>query len=93
MPFLKHDRRPVIRHPHGHPVAVIAAFNVLGDFIPRYFCIEDDNQELFKYKIHSVISTKDRYMLKEFYCVYDTYDYRTNILLIFDITKCRWTIG
>ena len=37
MPFLNSnpDRKPTLRHPQGHPVAVIAAFNTLGDLIPR----------------------------------------------------------
>lgn len=93
MPFLKPDRTPTIHHPQGHPVAVIAAFNVLGELIPRYFCIEDDYQELFKYKVSSIRTTKDRHMVKEFYCTYDSNGYRNDLVLIFDIMRCQWKMG
>lgn len=93
MPFLKPDHTPTIRHPQGHPVAVIAAFNVLGELVPRYFCIEDDYSELFKYQVSAVKATKDKYMVKEFYCTYDAYGYRNDIVLCFDVTGCRWAIG
>lgn len=93
MPFLNPDRKPTIRHPQGHPVAVIAAFNTIGDLIPRYFCVEDDNCELFKYKIDAIKAIKDKYMVKTFYCCYVAYGYRNDIVLCFDITGCRWVIG
>ena len=93
MPFLNPDRKPRIRHPQGHPIAVIAAFNTIGDIMPRYFCIEDDNSELFKYQISSVKQIKDKYMIKIFYCTYDAYGYRNNITLNYDITKCIWVMG
>ncbi len=45
MPFLNPNRRPATRHPQGHPVAVIAVFNTIGEFefISKYFNVEDDN--------------------------------------------------
>lgn len=93
MPFLNPDRKPIIKHPSGHPVAVIAAFNVLGELVPRYFCIEDDNYELFKYKVSSIKAIKDKYMVRTFYCTYDAYGYRNDIVLCFDVTGSRWVIG
>lgn len=93
MPFLQPDSRPSIKHPTGHPVAVIAAFNVLGDLVPRYFCVEDDNCKIFKYQVSAVKAIKDKYMVKIFYCAYDAYGYRNDIVLCFDVIKCRWVIG
>lgn len=93
MPFLQPDHRPSIKHPTGHPVAVIAAFNTIGDLIPRYICIEDDNCEQFKYQINAIHTIKDKYMVKIFYCSYDAYGIRNNITLCFDIVGCRWVIG
>lgn len=93
MPFLTPDRRPTIQHPQGHPVSVIVAFNTIGDFIPRYFCVEDDTSELFKFKIDIVKSIKDNHMAKIFYCAYNAYGYQNDIALFFDITGCRWVIG
>jgi hypothetical protein len=93
MPFLNHDHKPLIRHPQGHPVTVIAAFNTVGDLIPRYFSIEDDNCEVFKYQISAIKSIRDKFMIKEFYCCYDSNGYRNDLMLCFDITACRWVIG
>lgn len=93
MPFLSPDRKPIIRCPQGHPVAVITAFNTIGDFIPRFFCIEDDNCELFKYKVSAVKSIKDKYMVKTFHCNYDAYGFRNDIMLSFDVKNHLWVIG
>lgn len=92
MPFLNPDHKPIIRHPQGHPAAVIAVFNTVGNLIPRYFCIEDDNCELFKYKIHDIKATKDNYMVKIFYCSYLAYGYSNDIILSYDVVKHQWTI-
>ncbi len=93
MIFQSSKKQPVIRHPQGHPVVVIVSYNTVGDFVPRYFCIEDDNSELFKYQVSSIKATKDKLMVRAFYCTYDTECVRNDIVLIFDITKCRWVIG
>lgn len=86
-------KKPTIRQAKGHPVAVIAAFNTVGDMMPRYFCIEDDNEELFKYQISSVKQIKEQHMVRSFYCTYDAYGYRNTILLHYNITSCRWVVG
>ncbi|MDF2538869.1 MAG: hypothetical protein K0S76_1890 [Herbinix sp.] len=93
MPFLKPDHSPVIRHPQGHPVAVIAAFNTVGDLIPRYFCVEDDNCEIFKFQIQAVKYIKDLHKVRQFYCSFDSNGKRNDVLLCFDITKHLWVIG
>ena len=93
MPFLKPDHAPSIRHPQGHPVSVIAAFNTLGDLMPRYFSVEDDNQEIFKFKVDVIKSIKDNHMVKIFHCGYDAYGYRNDIALCFDVVNHIWMIG
>lgn len=94
MPFLNSDRKPQIRHPKGHPVAVRAAFNTVGQFIPRSFCIADDTEELFRYKISAIKAIKDdKFMVKVFYCTYDAYGFRNDIVLQYDIIKHIWVIG
>lgn len=93
MPFLKPDHSPIIRHPQGHPVSVVAAFNVLGELRPRLICIEDDNQEIFKYSISSVNAIKDTHGVKTFYCSYVANECRNEIALCFDITRHLWVIG
>jgi hypothetical protein len=93
MPFLKPDHSPIIKHPSGHPVAVIAAFNTVGELVPRYFSVEDDTCEIFKFKVDAIESIKDQHMVKIFYCRYDAYERRNYISLCFDIMECRWVIG
>ncbi|MDF2609068.1 MAG: hypothetical protein K0R92_542 [Lachnospiraceae bacterium] len=93
MPFLNHDHKPIIRHPQGHPVSVIVAFNTVGDLIPRYFCVEDDNCELFKYKIDAIKAIKDKPGVKIFECVYIAYGFKNTITLCFDIINTIWVIG
>ncbi len=93
MVFQNTKLKPVIRHPQGHPVAVVAAFNTVGDFVPRYFRIEDDNSELFKYQISSIKAVKDRHLVKTFYCTCDVNDQRNDVVLICDITKHQWVLG
>jgi hypothetical protein len=93
MPFLKPDHSPLIKHPSGHPVDVIAVFNTIGDLVPRYFCVEDDNSEIFKYKISAVKAIKDQHMVKKFYCSFDSNGYRNDIVLCFDVIKHLWVIG
>jgi hypothetical protein len=93
MPFLKPDHSPIIRHPQGHPISVIAAFNTIGDLRPRYFCIEDDNQEIFKFQISAVHSTKDKPGVKEFYCSYEAYGKLNYINLCFDVYLHKWSVG
>lgn len=93
MPFLNPDHRPAIKHPQGHPVSVIVAFNTQGDIRPRYFSIEDDNQEIFKYQISSVIAVKEKHLVTEYYCTYVENVFTRDIVLCFDITQCRWVIG
>jgi hypothetical protein len=93
MPFLKPDHSPIIRHPQGHPVAVLAAFNTVGDLIPRYFCVEDDNCELFKFKVDAINAIKDQHMVKIFHCTYTAYGLRNSIVLCFDVLNCKWVIG
>lgn len=94
MPFLNPDHKPIIRHPVGHPVAVRAAFNTIGQFVPRSFCIEDDTEELFKYQVSSIKAIKDdMHSAKVFYCTYDAYGYRNDIVLCYDIVKHHWVIA
>lgn len=93
MPFLNPDRKPIVRHPQGHPIAVIAVFNTIGDLVPRYFCIEDDNEELFKYRIHAVKTIKEKYMVKIFYCSYVAYGLCNDIVINFDVAKHTWVVG
>ncbi|MDF2906821.1 MAG: hypothetical protein K0R34_2142 [Herbinix sp.] len=93
MPFLKPDHSPTIRYPQGHPVAVIAAFNTIGDLIPRYFCVEDDNSEIFKFKVDTIKAIKDKHMVKTFYCTYLAYGYRNDIVLCFDVINTKWVMG
>lgn len=93
MPFLNTDRKPTIHHPQGHPVEVIATFNPEGEFIPLYFRLEDDMQERFTYKIDAIQSIKDKHGIKVFNCIYITHSFRNFVILVFDITQCRWVIG
>ncbi len=92
MPFLNPDRRPAIRHPQGHPVAVIAVFNTIGDFVPKYFSVEDDNSKLFKFKIAKIHVIRDQYMVRVFFCAYEAYGRLNNIKLCYDIMLRRWVI-
>lgn len=93
MPFLTPDHRPQIQHPQGHPVAVRVAFNVLGDYIPRSFCLADDTEELFKFKISSIRATNEQRLVRIFYCTYDAYGFRNEITLCFDVMRCLWVVG
>jgi hypothetical protein len=93
MPFLKPDHKPLIQHPSGHPVDVIVSYKATGEFIPLYFQVEDDMQELFKFQISAIKSIKDKYMVKVYECSFDAFGQHNTILLCFDITRCLWSIG
>lgn len=93
MPFLNQDRKPIIHHPEGYPLEVIATFKPDGDFIPLYFRLEDDMQERFTYKIGAIQSIKDKHDIKVFHCIYITHGFRNLVTLVFDIAQCRWVIG
>lgn len=93
MPFLNPDHKPKIKHPQGYPVAVIAVFNTVGDLIPRYFCICDDNEERFTFKLFAIVSTKEKLGVITFECVYLAYGYRNFITISFDVNHHLWIIG
>jgi hypothetical protein len=92
MPFLQPDHKPIIRHPSGKEVEVIASFKPNGDFIPMYFRVEDDREERFTFKIDAIQSIKDKHGVKVFECVYKAYGQRNVILLAFDVCLHRWVI-
>lgn len=93
MPFLNPDRKPQIIHPEGHKVDVCITFNTLGNIKPLFFRIEDDNCERFTYKLSSSFLQKDYNYIMLFYCKYDAYGKNNNIMLVYDVIKCLWTIG
>ena len=92
MPFLQPDHKPIIQHPSGKEVDVIASFTPIGEYIPLYFRVEDDYNERFTFKIDAIKSTKDRHGVKVFECVYMAYGQRNVILLAFDIMLHQWVI-
>lgn len=93
MPFLNPDRTPKIHHPSGHPIEVITSFKTTGEMIPLYFRVTDDNEERFTYQINSIKSMKDKPGVKVFVCTYLSGKYKNDIVLMFDESMTRWTIG
>lgn len=93
MPFLQPDHRPSIKHPSGHPVEVITSHKPTGELKPLYFRIEDDRQERFTFMLSTTHLRKDSNYVMTFDCAYDAYRLRNSIVLIFDVTQCRWTVG
>lgn len=74
-------------------MSVIASFKLNGDFIPLYFCYEDENEERHKYKITTVKAIKDRFNVKSFECCFIESGYIRTVMLICNITECSWVIG
>jgi hypothetical protein len=93
MPFLNPDHKPIIHHPSGHPVDVIATFNPLGQIRIDYFRIEDDTQERFTFKLSKSHLRKDYNHIMTFDCEYIAYDRINRIVLTYDVTWCRWSVG
>lgn len=93
MPFLNPDRRPIIRHPEGHEVDVITSHKATGELKPLYFHIEDDQQERFTFKLSYVYLYKSHNYIETYACEYFAYGRVNPILLFFDVTQKRWTIG
>lgn len=93
MPFLQPDHRPSIRHPEGHPVEVITSHKGSGEIKPLYFRIEDDRQERFTFMLLNSRCRKEFNYVMTFDCSYDAFGLRNSIVLVFDVTHCRWTVG
>jgi hypothetical protein len=93
MPFLQPDHRPSIKHPQGHPVEVIASYKPSGELKPMYFRIEDDRQERFTFMLSYAHLRKAFNYIETYACEYEAYGRRNSIVLLFDVTQCRWTVG
>jgi hypothetical protein len=93
MPFLNPDHRPQIKHPSGHPVEVIVSYKPSGEIKPLYFRIEDDKQERFTFELSKSQLRKDFNYIMTFDCDYEAYGRNNSIVLVYDVTGCRWTVG
>jgi hypothetical protein len=93
MPFLQPDHRPSIKHPAGHPVEVITTHKASRELKPLYFRIEDDRQERFTFMLSKAFLRKEENYIMTFECAYDAYGIRNSIALLFDVTRCQWTVG
>ena len=93
MPFLQPDHRPSINHPSGHPVEVISTYKGSGELKPLYFRIEDDREERVTFMLSKVHCRKSENYIMTFDCSYDAYGLRNSIVLIFDVTQCKWSVG
>jgi hypothetical protein len=93
MPFLNPDHKPQIMHPQGREIDVDATFNTVGNVRIDYFRIEDDTQERFTFKLTSSRLRHERNYIMTFDCVYVAYGRKNFIVLLFDVTQHRWTVG
>jgi hypothetical protein len=93
MPFLNPDHKPQILHPSGHPVEVIASYKPTGEIKPLYFRISDDREERFTFMLSKSHLRKDYNYIMTFDCVYMAYGRKNSIVLVYDVTGCRWTVG
>jgi hypothetical protein len=93
MPFLQPDHRPSIKHPSGHSVEVIVSYKSTRDLKPLYFRIEDDRQERFTFMLSNAIRRKEENYIMIFDCSYNAYGLINSIVLIFDVTRCQWSVG
>jgi hypothetical protein len=93
MPFLQPDHKPIIQHPSGHAVEVIASYKPSGELKPLYFRIEDDREERFTFMLSKSHLRKDYNHIMTFDCEYIAYGRLNSIVLVFDVTQRRWTVG
>lgn len=93
MPFFNPDHSPIIRHPQGRSVEVIASHKKTGELIPQYFRVEDDYQERFTFQLSAIASIKEAPGVLIFDCIYQTYSRKNVIVLKFDINNHLWVIG
>jgi hypothetical protein len=93
MPFFQPDRRPSIKHPSGHPIEVIVSHKSSRELKPLYFRIEDDKQERFTFMLSKAFLKKEANNIMTFECAYGAYGRRNDIVLIFDVNRCRWMVG
>ena len=93
MPFLNPDRKPHIIHPSGHPIDVITSHNSLGAIKPLYFRLEDDRQERFTFMLSKSHLRKEERGIMTFDYEYVAYGRVNWIVLVFDVTRCQWSVG
>ena len=93
MPFLNPDHKPQIKHPQGMEIDVNATFNPISQVRIDYFRIEDDTQERFTFKLSSSHLRHERNYIMTFDCTYEAYGRKNFIVLLFDLTQRRWTVG
>jgi hypothetical protein len=93
MPFLQPDDKPLIQHPSGHPVEVITSYKPSGELKPLYFRISDDTEERFTFMLSKSHLHKDYNFIMTFGCKYIAYGRINSIVIIYDVTQCRWTVG
>lgn len=93
MPFLQPDHRPQIKHPAGHPIEVITSHKPTGELKPLYFRIEDDRQERFTFMLSKAFLRKNDNFIMTYECIYNAYGLINNVVLMFDVTRCQWSIG
>ncbi len=93
MIFLNPERSPMIRHPQGRKVDVIASHKKTGELIPLYFRVEDDYEERFTFELSAISSVKEKPGVKIFQCIYLAHNRKNVITLNFDITNHLWCIG
>jgi hypothetical protein len=93
MPFLNPDHKPIIQHPQGREVDVIVSTKPSGELKPLYFRIEDDRSERFTFMLSSAHLRKEYNYIMTFDCEYIAYGRINSIVLIYDVTGCRWTVG
>lgn len=93
MPFLQPDHRPSIKHPSGRSIDVITSHKSSGELKPLYFRLEDDREERFTFMLSKAHLRKNENYIMSFDCEYDAYGLRNSIVLVLDVTRCRWTVG
>jgi hypothetical protein len=74
-------------------VEVIASFKPTGEIKPLYFRLEDDIEERFTFMLSKAHLRKDYNYIMIFDCEYMAYGRINYIVLVYDVTKCRWSVG
>ncbi len=77
---------------YGLPTCTSVTFNPAGDFKPVAFGVEIDGMR-YRYKLKSANINKDKNGVYAFDCEYVDLGRIKTVRLIFDVIRCRWTVG
>jgi hypothetical protein len=90
--FGYHPLMPAKIFKSGQPICAAVVFNPVSDFKPIAFGVELNGLR-YRYKVKTIRHDKDKFGFYTFDCEYIDFGRVIPIRLIYDVTRCQWTVG